>query len=219
MNSRSALLLLILMVGIVCAWGQVRGIDVSKYQGTINWEKVAESKKVKYVYIKATEGASLKDPMYKKNLKGARDEGLPVGSYHLYSSKTTAYQQMDNFKAVVNKKQQDLIPVLDIEEHHSYNLNIARVDKILEIMEKTYGVKPIIYTSEHVYDMHFKGKKYANYKFFIANYRRTPQVPYTLWQYSQTGKVAGISGYVDFSELHPKTKLSMLKLPKKTDKE
>ncbi len=201
----------------VMAWGQVKGIDVSKYQGAINWKKVAATKKVSYVYIKATEGTTIQDPFYKKNVKAARAAGLPVGSYHLYSSKTTAYQQFANFKSMVKKSEQDLIPVLDIEERHNKNLNMERVDKLLELMEKEYGVKPMIYTSERVYLDRFNTKKYKNYKFFIANYRRRPNVSFTLWQYTQTGKISGISGYVDFGQF-PKGKTVddiKLKKPKK----
>lgn len=192
-------LLLMLLVPVL-AMGQKRGIDVSKYQGTINWVKVAKTKKVSYAYVKATEGTTIQDAYYKKNVKNARAAGIPVGSYHLYSSKTSAYQQFANFKSVVKKSEQDLIPVLDIEAYHNKNLNMARVDKLLELMEAEYGAKPMIYTSERVYIDRFQGGKYKNYKFFIANYKRYPQGQLTLWQYTQTGKLSGISGYVDFGE-------------------
>ena len=192
-----------------------RGIDVSKFQGTVNWTKVAKDKTVKFVYIKATEGTSIQDPYYKTNVAKARKAGLLVGSYHLYSSKTTAYQQFGNFKKMVNKKEQDLVPVLDIEGHHSGRLYMARVDKLLELMEAEYGVRPMIYTSERVYKTHFAGKKYAKYHFFIANYRRTPSVRYTLWQYTETGHVSGIRGYVDINRFHRKHSLSDIRMPKK----
>ena len=208
----SVILLFLLSIGV---YGQTRGIDVSKYQGTINWSKVAKTNKVKYVYVKATEGTSIQDPMYKKNIDGARAAGLPVGSYHLYSSRTTAYQQFGNFKNVVKKADQDLIPVLDIEERQCKNLYLERIDKLLELMEREYGVKPIIYTSEKVYFTHFTGKKYSSYQFFIANYRRFPKCRFLIWQYTEKGKVNGINGYVDFSEMNQKKTLDNLKIPKK----
>ena len=119
------LLFIIAMVSCPMGPAQAQGIDVSKYQGKINWKKVSKSKKVKFVYIRATEGTTIKDPRYKANVDSARKHKIYVGSYHVYSSKTTAYQQFANFKSVVSKKKQDLIPVLDIEGHHSGNLNMA----------------------------------------------------------------------------------------------
>lgn len=192
-----------------------QGIDVSKFQGVIDWRKVKASGKVKFAYIKATEGTSIQDPMYKRNIDSARAAGILVGSYHLYSKKTTAYQQFGNFKKVVQKSKQDLIPVLDIEERYGRDLYIARVDKILELMELEYGVKPLIYTSEKVYWEHFSSKKYKNYHIFIANYRRYPSTRFTLWQHSQTGRVKGISGDVDLNRFHKNHGLNEIKMPKK----
>jgi hypothetical protein len=166
----------------------------------------------------ATEGATIRDGYYKTNHAAARKAGLLVGSYHVYSSKTTAYQQFNNFKSLVHKKSQDLIPVLDIEGHHSGRLYMARVDKLLELMEKEYGAKPMIYTSEKVYKLHFSGKKYRKYHIFIANYRRTPSVRYTLWQYTETGHISGIAGCVDFSKFDRNHSLSDILMPKKKKK-
>lgn len=194
---------------------RTRGIDVSKYQGTINWTKVAKDSTIRFVYIKATEGTSIQDPMYRTNLTKARKAGLLVGSYHLYSSKTTAYQQMENIRKMIKKDEQDLVPVLDIEGHHSGRLYMERVDKLLELMENEYGVKPMIYTSEKLYKTHFAGKKYSKYHIFIANYRGYPTTRFTLWQYTEKGHCSGIGGNVDFSRIHRNHTLSDIRMPKK----
>lgn len=209
---RAVLLLMLLTLLPTFAWAQ--GIDVSKFQGTINWKKVAKTKTVRFAYIRATEGTSIRDPKYKANIDSARNAGLYVGSYHVYSSKTTASQQFANFKSVVAKKKQDLIPVLDIEGYHSGRLDMARVDKLLQLMEKEYGVKPMIYTSEKVYTEHFLGKKYAAYHIFVAKYKGSPSIRYTLWQHSRTGRVGGISGDVDLDKFHPKHSLYDILMPK-----
>jgi lysozyme len=65
------------------AQARTRGIDVSKYQGNINWTKVAKDSTIRFVYIKATEGTSIQDPYYKTNIAKAKKAGLLVGSYHL----------------------------------------------------------------------------------------------------------------------------------------
>ena len=69
---------------------QYDGIDVSKHNGNINWQQVAEDKNIKFVYIKATEGFSIVDSKYKKNLREARATGLKVGSYHFFRGYRTA---------------------------------------------------------------------------------------------------------------------------------
>ena len=120
-----------------------KGIDVSRFQDSINWKRVAKNSNIEFVYVKATEGASISDPMYKYNIKKAKDAGLLVGSYHVYSSRTTAYQQFANFKKTLGKTKQDLVPVLDIEAAHCNKLYMKRVDKLLELMEKEYGAKPM----------------------------------------------------------------------------
>ena len=199
-NSRRLAAHIVLVLALLFATTmQAQGIDVSKYQGKINWTKVSKSKKVKFVYVRATEGASIRDSYYKSNIDKARKAGILVGSYHVYSSKTTAYQQFANFKAVVVKKKQDLVPVLD---------------KLLELMEKEYGAKPMIYTSEKVYSEHFAGKKYSRYHIFVAKYEGRPVIRYTLWQHSKTGRISGISGDVDLDKFHTSHSLYDIRLKK-----
>ena len=191
------------------------GIDVSRFQDTINWKKVANSKKIEFVYIKASEGASIRDKMYRYNAKKASDAGLKVGSYHVYSSTTTAKQQFTNFKKAVGKTKQDIVPVLDIEAVHCHKLYMARVDMLLDLMEKEYGAKPMIYTSEKLYLTHFNIKKYKKYHFFIANYKREPKMAYTLWQYTPRGKQKGINGFVDFSRFSSRYDIKAITIPDK----
>ena len=196
-----------------------RGIDVSRFQGTINWTKVASDSTIKFVYVKATEGASMRDPNYSTNLSKARKAGLLAGFYHVYSPRTTAYKQMANIRKTVKKKDLDLIPVLDIEGKFSDGLYLKRVDKLLELLEREYGVKPMIYTSEHCYKTHFSGKKYAKYHIFIAKYKGgSPTVRHTLWQYTETGSVKGIGVEVDISKFNRSHALSDIKLPVKKKK-
>lgn len=192
------------------------GIDVSRFQDTIRWKQVAKNKNIKFVYVKASEGASIRDPMYRYNMSKAREAGLLVGSYHVYSSRTTAYDQFKNFKKVVGKTKQDLIPVLDIEAVHCHKLYMKRVDKLLELMEAEYGVKPMIYTSEKLYKTHFNTKRYQKYHYFIANYKKEPSMAYTVWQYTQHGKQKGIAGYVDFSRFNKKYSVKTIQIPTKT---
>ena len=92
------------------------GIDVSKHQGKIDWEEVAKDKNIQFVYIKATEGRTMLDRRYRENITGARKAGLKVGSYHFFTSRRSARDQFENFRSHLNRSEQDLIPMVDVEE-------------------------------------------------------------------------------------------------------
>ena len=83
------------------------GIDVSKYQGKIDWEKVASDPKIQFVYIKATEGARQVDNKYHDYVDDARKEGLKIGSYHYFIGRKPAKDQFRNFKKHIDKPPQD----------------------------------------------------------------------------------------------------------------
>lgn len=74
------------------------GVDVSHHNGVIDWAKVAKDTNIVFVYIKATTGATHLDDCYKTNIKEARKNGLKVGSYHFFTSYSSAHAQFENFK-------------------------------------------------------------------------------------------------------------------------
>ena len=184
----------------------IYGIDVSHHQGSINWNMVATDPNVSYVYIKATESATYVDDEYQQNLLEARRKGIPVGTYHFFSPKVSGLVQFQNFSSVYDFRQQDLFPVVDVE--HRGRISIGRFHSqlkiLLEEIEKTYGVRPIIYTGVNFYNKYLAGK-YMKYKFFIARYN-TEEPPelqdgasVILWQFTPKGAVNGIRGHVDRS--------------------
>lgn len=189
------------------------GIDVSKYQGTVDWPKVANDNRLAFVYVKATEGATLTDERFATNVAEAQKAGLAVGCYHVYSRHTNAQGQFENFKATVKGCGMTLIPVVDIEPEPGFDLNIKRVDMLLQLLEQEYGVKPMIYTTMEAYKKYFNLERYASYHLYIACYDlKFPDTRYTLWQYTPKEKVAGIMGYVDGVKLHPTYTLEDIKL-------
>lgn len=185
--------------------GKYDGIDVSKHQGKIDWAKVADDKNIKFVYIKATEGASLVDRRYATNLKEAQREGLKVGSYHFFVSRTSADRQFENFRKRVNKSKQDLIPVVDVEKSGCKNATREqlqeRLKQFMELVKKEYGTYPIIYSDHHFYN-EFLSPEFDKYTLFLARYNNEPprvksNAEHIIWQFSERGMVEGIKERVD----------------------
>lgn len=183
------------------------GIDVSHYQGDINWDQVAGSGKVSYAYLKATEGASLVDDTYERNLREARRVGLSVGSYHFYRPNVDWKKQFENLTSVVKPSEQDLIPIIDIE--HKGNVSdkkfISDLTAFLNRVTEFYGKKPLLYTFHNFYNRHLAGH-FKDYHWMIARYRSDHPTlddgqDYVIWQYTSTGRIAGVKGNVDRSRL------------------
>ena len=183
------------------------GIDVSHYQGMIDWKEVATLGKVGYVYIKATEGSGLQDDMYAYNLREARKNGLLSGSYHFFRSNSTVSEQLANMTSVVKKSEQDLIPIIDVERiNGSRSVFITRLHQFMQAVEKHYGCKPILYTFVNFYNKYLQGEGFDKYPLMIAFYRDDQPLlndehPYIIWQYTSHGEVPGIDGNVDQSRI------------------
>ena len=197
---------------------RIGGIDVSHYQGSINWREVARNGNIHYVYIKATEGGNLIDDTYYTNLRGARQAGLRVGAYHFYSPTADVREQFRNFTSVVNLRDHQLIPIIDIEHRGKDSLAQfqSRLKQFLKMVEKHYGVRPILYTSRDFYNKFLSGP-FTHYKYMIARYhsdvpRLRDNAAFVMWQYSATSHIRGIHGNVDRSCLMDNYSLSDIQL-------
>jgi len=186
----------------------IHGIDVSKYQQQINWQNVqkldAEGIKMGFVFVKATQGLLAKDPFYKRNMQLARAAGLKVGAYHFFEPNVSGNLQAINFINTVKLQAGDLPPVLDIEHINRKNPKKLREQlKIwLQLVEKAYGVKPIIYSNVKFYE-DYLGNEFGDYPFWAAHYYQ-PEAPrinrsWLFWQHTQYATVDGIKGKVDLN--------------------
>lgn len=187
------------------------GIDVSHYQGTIDWDKVVhyENNPIKFVYIKATEGSTIKDECYERNITLAKQKGLLVGSYHYFTTRSSAEEQFENFKQTASKDSQDLIPVVDIEECRYWTEDVfhKNLQVFLNEVEAHYGKKPVIYTMPSFYNKYLLDK-YKDYKIFIAQYGDgNPELKdgsnWHIWQFTRRGRIEGIRGKVDVNAINP----------------
>ena len=184
------------------------GIDISNYQKDINWDATAKDKHIKYVYIKATEGASHKQHRYRRNIEHARQRGIKVGSYHFMTTTAPIQKQFENFISVVRPEEQDLIPLLDVEKRNGWSIKQLQdsVMKFAKLLENYYGCKPMIYASSNYFN-NYLGAQFKHYPLFIARYSKSePQLSYgakwILWQFSDCGRIEGIDALVDLSRFN-----------------
>lgn len=182
------------------------GIDVSRYQGTVDWTKV-KAAGVKYAFIKATEGRTWVDPMFARNWRELKEKGIPRGAYHFYRTDVPLQAQIDNFCNTVGSLEAgDLPPVLDVEvpsvwNHLSVKQRVDLCNGWMRGVEAKLGVKPIIYLSSSFATDVLKGDpSLAAYLLWVAHYtaQPNPRVPapwstWTFWQYSESGTVDGIN--------------------------
>jgi lysozyme len=187
---------------------EIHGIDVSKYQSTINWKEVKSMEekgiKIDFVFIKATEGTSIVDDQFRRNWTEAEEQNIPKGAYHFFVSNRSAKKQASNFIQIVNLKKGDLPPVLDVEKSHGVSVTEMQksVKTWLDAIENHYGVKPVIYTNIDFYQRYFQSG-FEEYPLWIAHYLQ-PDKPriekdWVFWQHSEKGRVNGIKVPVDFN--------------------
>ena len=138
----------------------VHGIDVSKFQGDIDWNAVASSG-VKFAWIKATEGGDHADERFQANWTGAKAAGVPRGAYHFVYWCRPPMEEMTFFEQNAPVDDDALPPVLDVEatptsktchRHLTQEGAVADMRVMLEEMERHYGKRPIIYTTVDFYE-------------------------------------------------------------------
>ena len=195
--------------------GYIEGIDVSHYQGTIDWARVAAAGK-RFAFMKASDSTDYVDPTYVTNRAQAKLQGLKVGAYHFARPDATpgdAVAEADHFIATADWGGGDLVPVLDLET--TGGLNVANlqawVTAFLGRINDRTGVKAMIYTSPSFWTNKMGDTQAfaaAGYKsLWVAHWTTNPSatVPasnwagngWTFWQYTSDGSVPGILGRVD----------------------
>ncbi len=190
------------------------GLDVSRYQNTIDWTKVAASGR-RFVIAKATEGRTLDDPNYAANKAGATAAGLSFTAYHFARPDATpndAIIEADHFVQVAQLGPENLVPALDLEVTGGLSSSALTswVWAWLQEVSARLGVKPMIYTGPNFWHNQMGDTTVfadAGYRvLWIAHwFVPAPSVPasdwggngWTFWQWTDCGSVPGISGCVD----------------------
>lgn len=188
-----------------------KGIDISKYQKDIDWQKVKKDG-IEFAIIRIGYGKydNQKDSYFEKNYEGARKVGIPVGVYH-YSYATTVDEAKLEAGVVLcwlNKRKLDLPVYFDIEDKCQSSLSKKTLTDICKsfcnrIEEAGYWAG--IYASKHWSNNLINGLELGKrYTYWVAQYNKTCTYngPYDIWQYSSSGKVNGINGNVDMNYMY-----------------
>ena len=210
---------------------RIYGIDISRYQHgkgrkkyPIHWNQLrishlgSKSKKkisgtvdypVSFCYIKSTEGISIRNKYYAQDYMAARKQGIHVGAYHFFSTRTSGSAQASYFINQTLFKTSDLPPVLDVEPSDGDIAKMGGAQALfrnirvwLQAVERRCGVKPILYVNQRFVNKFLPEAPDVkrDYKVWIARYGEyKPDVKLVVWQLSPDGRVKGITGEVDIN--------------------
>ncbi len=198
--------------GVLYTGSGVRGIDVSKWNGNINWQAVKNSG-IEYVIIRcgyrgSSQGMLIEDPKYQSNIKGAIEAGLKVGVY-FFTQAISEAEAVEEASMVLEqvKNYQITYPIfLDVEASGGRADGIDKdtrtaVCKAFCQTIQSAGYTAGIYANKTWLETKMDGGVLSAYKIWLAQYAATPTYGgrYDMWQYQATGKVSGISGDVDMN--------------------
>lgn len=181
------------------------GIDVSQWQGEIDFARVKEAG-VWGVYIRSSLGASYRDPYFERNAEGARGAGLEYGFYHFLTATTVeeADVQAAFFAREISRYRYTLRPAMDFGVSDRV-LNDDEFNRVaaafLSRVEQLTGVRPVIYSDAYGARARYF-RSLAQYPLWVADYAESvePNGKWTAWagwQYADDGRVCGVEGNVD----------------------
>jgi len=183
----------------------IQGVDVSHYQGAIDWRALAADG-VAFAYIKATEGADHIDPRFAANWQGAGETEIYRGAYHFFTLCRPGAQQAANFIAVVPRAAGMLPPALDLEHMGPCRQGptmpdvMAEARIFLDRVEAHYGVRPIIYTTREFHDAHLR--ELRGERFWIRSIAAPPafrERDWIIWQHHNRARKRGVQTPVDLN--------------------
>ena len=186
------------------------GLDVSQYQGKINFAGLQlqlENHLVEFVFIRASMGADGVDKRFRQNWDGFGNMPVKRGAYHYYRPNENSTKQAQNFITTVKLEPGDLIPVLDIEKHATIQTREKLREGLknwLRIVEAHFGVKPMIYTGDRFFWEVLHEEGFDRYPIWVANYNLIvePETEnWIIWQFTEKGRLPGIKEKVDLNIL------------------
>ena len=183
----------------------IAGIDVSKHNGDIDFDKVRDDN-YQFVFIKASEGMTYKDDAFERNYRGASEAGLKVGAYHFFRKNRTGQQQAENFLAAIGNKHFDLPLVIDLEDDWGNGATVSRqiaIERVMDMIEilNGKGYQVMIYTNLDGYNKYYKDLL-GDHDLWLCSFTSPdllPTLPHCIQQFSHEGTVNGVNGNVDLN--------------------
>ena len=183
----------------------IAGIDVSKHNGDIDFDKVRDDN-YQFVFIKASEGMTYKDDAFERNYRGASEAGLKVGAYHFFRKNRTGQQQAENFLAAIENKHFDLPLVIDLEDDWGNGATVSRqtaIERVMDMIEilNGKGYQVMIYTNLDGYNKYYKDLL-GDHDLWLCSFTSPdllPTLPHCIQQFSHEGTVNGVNGNVDLN--------------------
>lgn len=182
---------------------EVMGVDVSRYQGAIDWNAFSEQG-VAFAFIKATEGSSHVDVRFQENWAAVAKTPILASPYHFMSYDSSGITQAENYITTVGKRRGMLPPAVDVEFYGAYIKNPmdpvqarAILRDLLDELEIFYDAKPVIYVTRSAYSLYIEDH-FEDYPLWIRNVYYPPLLDgirgWTFWQFSDRGRLYGQEG-------------------------
>jgi len=185
---------------------RVPGIDVSRWQGEVDWQKVRAAG-YRFAVIRATIGDFYTDPRFYANWSGAQDAGILVSAYHVVTPDKPAESQISYLFDVLDGRVSDFPLIVDVERDDGADLvEITQcIRDCLQVVQARDGRRPIIYTARWCWNRYvLTSAAWQSYDLWVASYTTDPVLPrdwstWRFWQYSEQGKVSGIRAATDLN--------------------
>lgn len=186
---------------------KIKGIDVARYQGEINWQKVKDSG-VQFAILKTVStnskfGGLYIDPTFERNYAECNRLGIPVGVYYYTYAQDKQYadKELALFKQAIAGKKFELPLIVDVEENKLKPISRQALTDLVEYALKTiesWDCYAMLYTYTYYRQTELDLSRLAKYDLWIADYRGSrPPFAHGIWQHSSKGRVLGIEGKVD----------------------
>lgn len=188
-------------------------MDVSRWQGNIDWAKVKASGKIDGVMLRTVStstayGGIYIDPTFEKNYWGCVEAGLPVGAYYYTKGTTIDYatKELAKLKVALEGKTFTLPIAVDVEDPGLKALSPESLAQLIKMEAKQiekWGLYAMIYTYTNFADTALAMHELTDFDLWIADYRsKRPSRKHGMWQYTSKGKISGVRGPVDLSHAY-----------------